>query len=126
MNDKIKIETTLVSLILCFTVPIFLVKIYLLDDCTNTCWPKHPTEIMLFLVLFIKSMHNVFLIGKRRKLIRDWTKYNWENKESHPPAPDRYLIYRKKCDKMHFEQWNGSGWASSNNDCTHYCLPQKP
>ena len=27
---------------------------------------------------------------------------------------------------MHFEQWNGSGWSSSNNDCTHWSNPQKP
>jgi hypothetical protein len=27
---------------------------------------------------------------------------------------------------MHFEQWNGSGWSSSNNDCTHWSKPQKP
>jgi len=56
----------------------------------------------------------------------DWIKYSWENKESHPPRAGRYLIYRAKCDKMHFEQWNGSGWSSSNNDCTHWSKPQKP
>lgn len=56
----------------------------------------------------------------------DWIKYNWEDKKSHPPTAGRCLIYRAKCDKMHFEQWNGSGWASSNNDCTHWCRPNKP
>ena len=56
----------------------------------------------------------------------EWTKYNWENRKSHPPNSGRYLIYRAKCDKMHFEHWNGSGWSSSNNDCTHWCSPIKP
>tara|TARA_R110000744_G_scaffold102180_2_gene196582 strand:+ start:613 stop:798 length:186 start_codon:yes stop_codon:yes gene_type:complete len=56
----------------------------------------------------------------------DWVKYSWEDKESHPPTAGKCLIYRAKCDKMHFEQWNGSGWASSNNDCTHWSRPNKP
>ena len=56
----------------------------------------------------------------------NWIEYSWENRHSHPPTGGRYLIYRAKCDKMHFEQWNGSGWSSSNNDCTHWANPQTP
>jgi len=48
-----------------------------------------------------------------------WTPFNWDDTESHPPKPGRYLIYRRGCDKKHFEQWNGSGWSSSK-DCTHW------
>lgn len=55
-----------------------------------------------------------------------WIDYSWENRKSHPPCAGRYLIYRKGCDKMHFEQWNGSGWASSNGDCTHWLNMPKP
>jgi len=55
-----------------------------------------------------------------------WVKYSWENRASHPPKTDRYLIYREGCDKMHFEQWNGSGWASSNGDYTHWLKPEAP
>lgn len=56
----------------------------------------------------------------------NWIKYSWEDRNSHPPTTGKCLIYRAKCDKMHFEQWNGSGWTSSNNDCTHWCRPNKP
>ena len=56
----------------------------------------------------------------------EWIEYNWADKNSHPKEARRYLIYRASCDKMHFEQWNGSGWSSSNNDCTHWCLPNNP
>lgn len=56
----------------------------------------------------------------------NWIKYSWDNKKSHPPNAGRYLIYRKKCGKMHFEQWNGNGWSSSNNDCTHWTIPEPP
>jgi hypothetical protein len=56
-----------------------------------------------------------------------WIPYNWTDLKSHPPQAGRYLIYRKKCDKWHQEVWNGSGWASNNNDITHWCdviIPQ--
>jgi len=55
-----------------------------------------------------------------------WIKFNWEERATHPPKPGRYLIYRKKCNKMHFEQWNGLGWASSNKDCTHWADLKAP
>ena len=55
-----------------------------------------------------------------------WNEYSWGNIESRPPKAGRYLIYRKKCNKIHFEQWNGSGWASSNRDCTHWAEIMPP
>ena len=77
-------------------------------------WGKHGIHSSVFntMLELIKSM--------------TWIEYSWENRASHPPKPDRYLIYRKGCEKMHFEQWNGSGWASSNGDCTHYILMPPP
>ena len=56
-----------------------------------------------------------------------WVKYDWEDKDSRPPEAGRYLLYRQSCDKMHFEQWNGGGWASSNNkEGIYWCSPSKP
>lgn len=55
-----------------------------------------------------------------------WTDYNFSLIASHPPKPGRYLIYRQICDKMHFETWNGNGWASSNTDCSHWAVINKP
>lgn len=44
--------------------------------------------------------------------------------------PDKYgkfWVYRKGCNKQHYETWNGIGWASNNNDITHWMpLPEKP
>ncbi len=56
----------------------------------------------------------------------NWIKYDFYKLKTRPPEPGRYLIYRKRCNKMHFEQWNGNGWASSNDDCTHWCKPKPP
>lgn len=64
--------------------------------------------------------------SKRRPEPMDWTRFNKNNRDTYPKKAGKYLIYRKGCDKMHFEQWNGNGWASSNNDCTHYCSPNTP
>ena len=54
---------------------------------------------------------------------------NWYlfNQECKPNKVGRYLIYRAGCDKIQFEKWNGSGWAYSNKDCTHWMeIPTKP
>jgi hypothetical protein len=56
----------------------------------------------------------------------NWIEYSFNNLKSRPPSPGRYLIYRQKCNKIQFEQWNGSGWSNSNNDCTHWCIPKSP
>ena len=56
----------------------------------------------------------------------NWVAYDWNNPSTRPPQAGRYLIYRSKCNKLHFEQWNGSGWSSSNNDCTHWTKIEPP
>jgi hypothetical protein len=50
----------------------------------------------------------------------NWVKYNWNDVESRPKEYGRYEVYRKSCKKQHYEVWNGMGWASNNNDITHY------
>jgi hypothetical protein len=65
-------------------------------------------------------------VSRNRKCIDNWVKYDSNNPKTYPSTPGRYLIYRKKCGKQHFEQWNGRGWASSNNDCTHYQIVSNP
>jgi hypothetical protein len=55
-----------------------------------------------------------------------WYDYNKNIPSTYPIKYGRYLIYREKCDKMSFETWNGTGWASSNNDCTRYCIVKNP
>lgn len=49
-----------------------------------------------------------------------WIKYDWDRIESRPTHAGRYLVYRQNCDKWHQEVWNGNGWASNNNDISHY------
>jgi len=56
----------------------------------------------------------------------DWTVFNRDNKDTYPPHSGSYLIYREKCKKMHFRQWNGSWWAYDGDSITHWCDPQTP
>lgn len=43
-----------------------------------------------------------------------WIKYNWDNPISHPPKYDKYFVQRKD-GKVHWETWNGAGWAYNEN-----------
>lgn len=43
-----------------------------------------------------------------------WTKYDWNNPISHPPAYGKYFVQRKDR-KSHWETWNGAGWAYNEN-----------
>ena len=38
----------------------------------------------------------------------------------------RFLVWRRGCEKLHFETWNGTGWAYNNNDITHWALITPP
>ena len=69
-----------------------------------------------------RAENRLFVSGIKWK----WSLYDIKSKLHRPPTAGRYLIYRVKCDKMHFEQWNGTGWSSSNNEELYWCKPAKP
>lgn len=50
----------------------------------------------------------------------------WKSVKERPIKYGRYEVYRAKCEKQHYETWNGIGWASNNNDITHYREIVKP
>jgi hypothetical protein len=47
-------------------------------------------------------------------------------KDGLPTKHGRYEVYRKGCEKQHYETWNGTGWASNNNDITHWRIIKPP
>ena len=55
-----------------------------------------------------------------------WIEYKKGDKSTHPVKIGRYLIYREKANKLHFEKWNGTGWAYSNDQCTYWMKIIKP
>ena len=55
----------------------------------------------------------------------NWIKYTWENPISHPPAYASYFVCRKD-GKVHWEIWNGAGWAYNEKVITHWARITKP
>lgn len=51
-----------------------------------------------------------------------WSKYP----KLKPSKPGRYLVYRESCDKLHFETWNGTGWAYNDSTITYWTTIVKP
>ena len=50
---------------------------------------------------------------------QSWTIYSWDNPVSHPPAYGSYFVQRKD-GKIHWEIWNGAGWAYNEKVITHW------
>lgn len=48
-----------------------------------------------------------------------WIEYDFYKMESRPKNPGKYFVCRKD-GKVHWEQWNGSGWAYNGNVITHW------
>jgi hypothetical protein len=54
-----------------------------------------------------------------------WIKYSWANPISHPPAYGSYFVHRKD-GKVHWEIWNGIGWAYNENVITYWAKITTP
>lgn len=51
----------------------------------------------------------------------------WKNyPHNKPEEAKKYLVYRKSCEKVHFEKWNNISWAYNNNTITHYAEIKLP
>lgn len=48
-----------------------------------------------------------------------WIKFDWDKKETRPTEYGKYLI-RRKDGKVHWETWNGSGWAYNHNEIRYW------
>lgn len=51
----------------------------------------------------------------------NWIPYNFYDIKSRPKETGKYFVQRKD-GKVHWETWNGSGFAYNNNVITHYCV----
>jgi hypothetical protein len=54
-----------------------------------------------------------------------WVSYSWDNPFSHPPAYGSYFVQRKD-GKIHWEIWNGAGWAYNEKVITHWAKINPP
>ena len=56
----------------------------------------------------------------------NWQIYNFNDIETRPKEYGRYEVYRENCNKQHYDLWMSNGWASNNNDITHYRVIKPP
>lgn len=81
---------------------------------------------MFWKKLFKKRVNKNCVKSESSLIFLDWKEYYWNDRSTHPDKPGRYLVYRRKCNKQNFMQWNGNGWASDDNTITHYCKTKPP
>ena len=54
-----------------------------------------------------------------------WVEFDFNNLETRPVEYGKYLICRKD-GKIHWETWNGSGWAYNGNSIRYWAVITKP
>lgn len=59
------------------------------------------------------------------KPVINWMACNYVTGEGMPDKYGKYLIYRKD-GKIHWETWNGSGWAYNHNEIRYWAEIKPP
>ena len=68
----------------------------------------------------LKQYHQAALIDALT-----WIEFDWSNVKTHPTEYGKYLICRKD-GKIHWEIWNGSGWAYNGNVIKFWAIIKSP
>ena len=55
----------------------------------------------------------------------NWVAFDFMKLETRPPKYGKYLITRKD-GKIHWETWNGSGWAYNHNEIRYWAEIKPP
>lgn len=55
----------------------------------------------------------------------NWVVFDWMKIETRPTKYGKYLITRKD-GKIHWETWNGSGWAYNHNEIRYWAEIKPP
>ena len=55
----------------------------------------------------------------------NWVAFDFYKLETRPPKYGKYLITRKD-GKIHWETWNGSGWAYNHNEIRYWAVIKPP
>lgn len=55
----------------------------------------------------------------------NWVAFDFSKLETRPPKYGKYLITRKD-GKIHWETWNGSGWAYNHNEIRYWAEIKPP
>ena len=55
----------------------------------------------------------------------NWVAFDFYKLETRPPKYGKYLVTRKD-GKIHWETWNGSGWAYNHNEIRYWAEIKPP
>jgi len=83
-----------------------------------------------------KHLEGNYLVGNdnKAKMISDilvlfnvsyWVAFDWDKPETRPTKYGKYFVHRKD-GKVHWETWNGSGWAYNGNVITYWMEVKPP
>ena len=61
----------------------------------------------------------------RQQPVVRWVAFDWGKIETRPAEYGKYLICRKD-GKIHWETWNGSGWAYNHNEIRYWAVIVPP
>ena len=56
---------------------------------------------------------------RENKSNSNWVAYDFHNVASRPTKSGKYFVHRKD-GKVHWETWNGGGWAYNDNVITYW------
>lgn len=70
---------------------------------------------------FAESIVNKLLISD----VMQWVAFDFMKIETRPQKYGKYLVTRKD-GKIHWETWNGSGWAYNHNEIRYWAVIQPP
>jgi len=78
----------------------------------------------------IKTMKYITSLEERIKqlttpVVINWVAFDWMKIETRPKKYGKYLITRKD-GKIHWETWNGSGWAYNHNEIRFWAEIKPP
>jgi hypothetical protein len=76
----------------------------------------------MFLDEFIENFKST---KKPKGALSFWQPYSWQDTSSHPLICYKYLVC-KKDGKIHWETWNGNGWAYNQKEIRYWAEILKP
>lgn len=89
------------------------------------------------IIAHYKKFHNLINIGEEHQIDVDWAEALLEDMKCNtlngwvpvvrmlPKEYDKYFVCRKD-GKVHWETWNGSGWAYNHESITHWMVIAPP
>lgn len=79
----------------------------------------------LIKVIFDEKQNPKKIQKQKKDNSHKWIKFESENVETYPKKYGKYFVCRKD-GKVHWETWNGSGWAYNGNTICYYALISSP